>query len=60
MMVVCTLQPPEKGEPDNMKAQGLFSITTATDRKEIGYAMWRKYVPEALQMKDCKPNPIQL
>lgn len=59
-MVVGTLPPPEKGLPDNVQAQGLFAVTIATDEKEVGDAVWRKYVPEALAdgRLQAKPDPI--
>lgn len=59
-MVVCTLPPPESGLPDNVKAAGLFALTIATDQKEVGDAVWRRYVPGALAdgRLQAKPDPI--
>jgi hypothetical protein len=47
-MVLCTLPPPEDGLPENVRAQGMFAITIATNWQEVGDAVWRKHVPETL------------
>lgn len=59
-MVVGTLPPPDKGLPESVKVQGMFAITVATEHKEVGDAVWTRYVPEALAdgRLQAKPDPI--
>jgi NADPH:quinone reductase-like Zn-dependent oxidoreductase len=61
-MVVGTLPPPASGFPDGVKVQGLFALTIASAHKEVGEAIWGKYVPEALVdgTLQAKPDPIVL
>ncbi|KAK5011058.1 hypothetical protein LTR28_006023 [Elasticomyces elasticus] len=59
--IATVLPPPEDVQkPDNVKANGVFAVTVATQFKQVGEAVWGKYVPEALEkgMLKCKPDPM--
>ncbi len=59
-VVATTLPPPETGLPENVEAKGVFAITIGTQQKEVGDAIWRKFVPEALAQGklQAKPDPM--
>lgn len=58
--IVTVLTPPAKGLPSNVKIIGISSVAIAFEQKEVGDAVWRKYVPGALANGQllAKPDPI--
>lgn len=58
--IVVTVLPPPEGLPENVKALGVFAITVATEHKDVGDAVWRKFVPQALAQGklQAKPDPL--
>lgn len=56
--VATVLPPPEKGLPEDVKANGLFALTIAGN--DVGPAVWGKYVPQALADGSLKPKPDPL
>ncbi|KAF2086485.1 GroES-like protein [Saccharata proteae CBS 121410] len=57
--IALTLPPPEN-LPESVKPCGVFAITVATSDAEVGDAVWRKFVPEALSKGtlQAKPDPL--
>ncbi|KUJ10525.1 oxidoreductase-like protein [Mollisia scopiformis] len=55
--VVTVLGAPSEGLPSNVQAIGASSIDIATKQPEVGDAVWRKYVPEALKEGKLLPKP---
>ncbi|KAF2144076.1 uncharacterized protein K452DRAFT_246233 [Aplosporella prunicola CBS 121167] len=57
--IACVLTPPDD-LPKSAQAQGVFAITIASEHKEVGNAIWREYVPEALASGrlQAKPDPL--
>ncbi|KAE9381943.1 zinc-binding oxidoreductase CipB [Stipitochalara longipes BDJ] len=51
---------PSVGLQSNVKAIGVSAGTIASDQPEVGDAVWRKYVPEALKTGQllAKPDPL--
>jgi NADPH:quinone reductase-like Zn-dependent oxidoreductase len=55
--VVGTLPPPASGLSEGIKALGLMAFTIALDQKEVGEAVWGKYVAGALEDGSLKTKP---
>lgn len=57
---MATVLPPPEDKPSEINAQGVFAVTIATQHKEVGDAVWQKFVPGALQSGDlkCLPEPM--
>ncbi|KAK6008476.1 hypothetical protein QM012_000379 [Aureobasidium pullulans] len=57
---MATVLPPPQDKPSDINAQGVFAITIATQHKEVGDAVWQKFVPGAIQSGDlkCLPEPL--
>jgi NADPH:quinone reductase-like Zn-dependent oxidoreductase len=57
---MATVLPPPEDKPSGINAQGVFAITIATQHKEVGDAVWQKFVPGAIESGDlrCLPEPL--
>ena len=57
---MATVLPPPEDKPSDINVQGVFAITIATQHKEVGEAVWQKFVPGAIQSGDlkCLPEPL--
>lgn len=57
---IVTVLPPPEGLPEGVTAVGAIAITIATVEKEVGQAVWGKYVPAALAngSLQAKPDPM--
>ncbi|KAI9810339.1 MAG: hypothetical protein M1827_006306 [Pycnora praestabilis] len=52
--------PVGKGLPQDVKVQGVFALDIASQEKEVAEAVYKNYVPEALQdgRLQAKPDPL--
>ncbi|KAI5209316.1 oxidoreductase-like protein [Aureobasidium subglaciale] len=57
---MATVLPPPQDKPSDLNVQGVFAITIANQHKEVGDAVWQKFVPGAIQSGDlkCLPEPL--
>ncbi|CAD0042387.1 unnamed protein product [Aureobasidium pullulans] len=57
---MATVLPPPEDKPSDLNVQGVFAITIANQHKEVGDAVWQKFVPGAIQSGDlkCLPEPL--
>ena len=51
---MATVLPPPEDKPSDLNVQGVFAITIANQHKEVGDAVWQKFVPGAIQSGDLK------
>jgi len=57
---IVTVVAPPTDLPENIKAVGIYALTVATTNQEVGDAVWRKFVPEALADGRLKAAPEAL
>ncbi|KAI9810290.1 MAG: hypothetical protein M1827_006340 [Pycnora praestabilis] len=57
---IATVLPPPEGLPSDVQAVGVFATTVATKNKDVGNAIWRDFVPQALEdgHLQAKPDPL--
>ncbi|KAJ9639472.1 hypothetical protein H2201_002869 [Coniosporium apollinis] len=55
-----TVLPPPGDLDESIEAAGVWAIAISTDEKEVGDAVWRKYVPDALAEGRLKALPEPL
>ncbi|KAF1344795.1 chaperonin 10-like protein [Delphinella strobiligena] len=57
---IATVLPPPEDKPSDVDAKGVFAITIGTQHKQVGEAVWGKYVPGALADGSLKflPEPL--
>lgn len=58
--VIATVLPPPEDKPSDVDAKGVFAITIGTQHKQVGEAVWGKFVPKALADGSLKflPEPL--
>lgn len=56
---IATVLPPSDA-PEGVEAKGVFAITIGTQYKEVGEAVWQKFLPGALKDGSikCVPEPL--
>lgn len=57
---MATVLPPGDDKPSSVNANRVFAITVATQHKQVGEAVWQKWVPGALKdgSLKCLPEPM--
>lgn len=57
---MATVLPPPQDTPKDLQVQGVFAVTIATQHKDVGDAVWNKFVPDALKSGSlkCLPEPL--
>lgn len=57
---IATVLPPPEKVPEGLEPKGVFAITVGTQHKDVGEAVWQKFVPGALEDGSLKPLPEPL
>ncbi|KAH8771465.1 chaperonin 10-like protein [Hyaloscypha finlandica] len=55
--IATVLSTPAGGLPSNVTAVGVLAVSIAFEQPDVGDAVWRKYVPEALKNGELLPKP---
>ncbi|GAB7353551.1 hypothetical protein MBLNU459_g3986t1 [Dothideomycetes sp. NU459] len=57
---MATVLPPGSSKPDGYNVNGVFAISVANQFKQVGDAVWQKWVPAALEdgSLKCLPEPL--